>query len=64
MADLKPENLWINRATKESLITLEKIPKGIVQHVYRSGVSWEKAFHTIIVFSAAEEILKKSVLKR
>ena len=63
MADLKPGNLWINRTIKESLIILENkhsfIPKGIVQHVYRPDVSWEKAFHTITVLGTAEEILKK-----
>lgn len=63
MADWKPGNLWINRTIKESLIILENkhspVPKRIVQRVYRPDVSWEKAFHTVIVFGTAEEILKK-----
>lgn len=63
MVDLKPDNLWINRTIKESLIILENkhfpIPRGIVQCVYRPDVSWEKAFHTIIVLCTVEEMLKK-----
>lgn len=52
MADLRPGNLQIGRTIKERHIVLEckhfPVPKGMYD-VFIDDISWEMAYHTIIV---------------